>query len=309
MVYYLKMQKLDRATLFELQWRDWLLWPLARPAGFIYEYIGHPLIEAVSHTFLISTKPFGLPRFIRRPLKPRFLRKEIFTLANLVTLYGLFLFGELLYLMWAVLWERREAPIYSLTTYFLDIRKPDLWAVSWVTFEIFVTDLVDGPLARLNRAVTALGTLLDHTRDYLTGFAALFFLIVISIISADWIVVVLEIIIYSGFAAIMRYHGKFMRRARNAAGLTREPKFISRILQEFKFLRAYALEEYQSRLIGRVQFGALAVAIGLGLFSYAAAFLSLRLLFLTALIVSILSTFYYIYDLRRGYQEKGRIFI
>ena len=298
------MQKLDRATLFELQLRDTILWPLVRPLGVIYEYLGHPLIESLSHTFLIGTKPFGLPRFIRRSLKPKFLKREIFTLANLVTLYGLFLFGQLLYLMWGVLWGAKHATIYSLTAYFLELDAPDLWAISWMTFEIFVSDMVDGPLARLNRAVTALGTMLDHTRDYLTGFATLFFLIAVSVISADWLVVALEIILFGCFALIMRYHNKCMARARSAAGFARDPRFIPRLRQEFKFLRAYALGEYQTRLAGRVQFAALAVAIGLGLFSYATVFRSLRILFLASLIVSLLSTLYYIYDLQREYREK-----
>ena len=304
MIYYPYMQKLDKATLFEMQWRDLLFWPLARPAGFIYEYLGHPLIEAFSHTFLIGTKPLGLPRFLRNPFKPKFLKKEILTLANLATLYGLFLFAQLLYVVWLLLWDGERVKIYSLTAYFLNLDTPDLWAISWLTLEIFITDLIDGPLARLNRAVTALGTLLDHTRDYLTGFVTLFLLIAVSIISADWLVVILEIAILFTFAVVMQYHARFMKHSRLASPRPQAAGFIARLRSEWKFLRRYALEEYQTRLAGRLQFGALAVAIGLGLFSYATDLASLRILFITALVVCISSTFYYIYDLRREYHEK-----
>ena len=129
-------------------------------------------------------------------------------------------------------------------------------------------------------------------------------MIAVSIISADWLVVAFEIIILTGFAVIMRYHNKLLLLARRAAPPTPSDGILPRLRREFKFLRTYALEEYQSRLIGRVQFGALATAIGLGLFYYATTFMLLRVLFVDALIISILSTFYYIYDLQREYQEK-----
>lgn len=288
---------MDKATLFELQWRDWLLWPLARPLGFVYEYIGHPLIEAFSHTFLIGTKPLGLPRFVRKAFKPRFLKKEIFTLANLVTLYGLFLFGQLLYMMAALLWGKEEASIYSLTAYFLGLESPDLWAISWLALEIFVTDMIDGPLARLNHAVTALGTLLDHVRDYLTGICATLFLIIVTLVSHDWYFVILETASFAGTLGVVVWYFYFLQHAYKQASFPPPLGIRLWMKSRIQFMRVVWLEKDQTSLPGRIQFVSIACLISTGLFYYATHSSFFSVVFHIALIVSLAATFYFLYEL------------
>jgi phosphatidylglycerophosphate synthase len=291
------MQKLDKATRLELELRDSLLRPLVRPLGVLYEYLGHPLIEALSHTFLIGTKPLGFPRFIRRGFKPRFLRKEIFTLANVATLYSFFLLPQLLYLMWAFFQGAPQVRLYSLAAYWLDLRVPDLWTMIWLIGEIFLIDLIDGPLARVNKAVTALGTLLDHVRDYLTAFAALFFLIILTALSGDWVLFGGECLFLAGFGLIMGEYIKMFRSARMDAD--------NQNRRWGDFLRSYALNKYQTPLLGRIQFWTVGSVIISGLLFYAGGVLWSAMTFPAAVAVAIAVTYHYLFTLRRQNRERA----
>jgi len=279
----------------ELELRDSILWPLARPLGVIYEYLGHPLIEACAHTFLISTKPLRFPRLIRRGFKPKFLRKEIFTLANVATLYSFFLFPQLLYLMLGFFRGAEETTIYSLTGYFLSMRSPSIAAITWLIGEIFFIDLIDGPLARVNKSVTALGTLLDHTRDYITAFAALFFIAALTAVSRAWMILTAESLLLAGFALIMYEYIRIFRRSQADPDAYRIPT-ITRLKQ-------YALEKYQTPLLGRVQFWTVGSVIISGLVSYAGFPLWRTVLFPLAIGVSVAVTYYYLFTLRRQNRE------
>ena len=292
------MQKLDRATLLELEWRDFLFWPLARPAGILYEFIRLPLARIISSILSLALKP-RLPRM----LQPETISKEILTLANWVTLYGLFLWIQLLYLIWA--WSAEYAPItlYGITGFTTQPRESTVWIIALLIIEILFTDLVDGPLARVNNDVTALGTILDHTRDYLTAFTALFFLVAITANSGDIIFLILEAAVIGEFSLVMAYHQKLRHLfvKKESAG-----KIYGRIIEKILLLRRFALEEYQTPLTGRIQFGSLAAAIGFGLFHYTTSSAVITYLFVASLVATVMATSYYLYELWGEYYEKWR---
>ena len=298
------MQKLDRATLLELEWRDFFFWPLARFFGFLYGFISNPLSRMLSFFLRFILSPFGRHRFNSHFFEADILEKEILTLANFVTFFGLFLWGELVYLIWAWFAGSEHIRIFAVSSLFFDMTKPTVFAMAILTMEIFLGDLADGPLARVNDAVTALGTIMDHTRDYLTAFTALFFLLAVTYAAHDTALLILECAVVGSFVLVMAYHAKLMRlyaHSRKAGGRTPIGKIL---MGKLEMIREFALEEYQTKLTGRIQFGAMAVSIGLGLLHYAIENQIILVLFTIALVCAVMATSYYLYELWGEYYEK-----
>ena len=301
------MNSLDRITSLELKWRDTFFWPLARPLGILYEYLWRYGVSRVLFFVELCT-PSAKEKRAAFLSRAHFLQKEILTLANLVTLYGIFLLVEFLRLAWAWFFSPQELPVtYSITNFVVPSGTPALRHISWLITEILVTDLTDGPLARNNHAVSALGTLLDHARDYLLGFFALVFLIVVTMSFGDWIFLALEILSLIGFGIIWHYHMKMILLRKRAWRFPQNTTPRQWVYARAKFLAVFALHEYQSPLAGRIQFGALASVIGAGLFYYAT---DSRFFFTSVFIASAISTgvtAYYILVLMREYGEKLRV--
>lgn len=290
------MQRLDRATLLELEWRDFLFWPVARPAGFLYEFIRMPLARALC----IFLSPVFRLCFSRAPA-PETIAKEILTLANWVTLYGLFLWVELVYLIAA--WSRGYDSIrlYGITDFLWQPQEPTVRIMAFLILEIFLTDLLDGPIARVNNSVTALGTILDHTRDYLAVFTALFFLFTFTITSGDTLFVILECAVIGEFTLVMIYHQKLLRLFMRSEGRSKE---LSSIKGRILLMRRFALEAYQTSLTGRIQFWTLGASIGSGLFHYATQNVAWTWLFVMSLVLAIMATSYYLYELWGEHYKK-----
>lgn len=291
---------MDKATLMELEWRDFFFWPFARPLGIIYVPVGYMLGYATSKVIGLFHFPFRT----RQTYSPAVLQREIFTLANLMTLYGLFLAAQLTYGICAYFKGYATPPSFSLIGFLFKRPGSEILGISLLTGEIIVSDLLDGPLARVNNAVTALGTMMDHTRDYLAAFIAIFFLIAVIIIKKDYAALILEIAGLGAFCLVMAYHAKlFSLFIRNRPHKTH--KKICNILDIYiESIREFALEEYQTSLTGRIQFASMVVALNLGLFHYALESATLGILFIIALVTSIMATSYYIYELWGSYYEK-----
>jgi phosphatidylglycerophosphate synthase len=290
------MQKLNRATLLELEWRDFLFWPLVRPAGFLYDYVRLPMARVLAAPFSLA-----LPGRFRRGSLSEIISKEILTLANLLTLYGVFLWGQLLYLVWAQTAGYAPIALYGIIGTLWSPREPSVWIAALLTLEILLTDLIDGPAARVNNDVTALGTILDHTRDYLTAFTVLFFLVALTASAGDMFFFILEAALIGAFSLVMTYHWKlrrlFLKKERRAG----PPNgFTAQLL----LLRRFALEEYQTPLTGRIQFGTLAAVLGFGLFHYAMKKPVFTHLFAVSLVISLMATSYYLYELWGEHYEK-----
>lgn len=300
------MQKLDRATLTELYWRDFIFWIIARPLGIIYGLLSGFLINLVF--FLPRRAVYLLDRKknISPYLETEFLKKEVFTLANLMSLYGLFLCGQLFnwYLHWMLNFELPK--IYSISAvfiYYLPYNPARL--LSWQILEIFLTDIIDGPLARLNMSVTALGTFLDHFRDYKIGSISFLILITLTIQDAYTEMLILELAALAGFLGIFIYHGKFFRlKIKNYE--FQSSGFWGKIKERIAFLCDFALNEYQTDLIGRIQFGATAFAISSGLFYFATQKYFIHIAFIISMTISLAVTYFYIYKLWGRHMEKLR---
>ncbi|MDP3770383.1 MAG: CDP-alcohol phosphatidyltransferase family protein [bacterium] len=297
------MQKLDRATLLELEWRDFFFWPLVRPAGILFHFASAPLSRIISAMLKLLVSPFDRHRTYTRFLQARAIQDEVLTCANIVTLYGLFLWVQLVYAIWAWFSGFDHVRIYAVSAYFFDLSRPTILAMAILVIEIFVSDLIDGPLARVNNEVTALGTILDHTRDYITAFTALFFLLAITIASRDIAVLILECAAIGSFMCVMAYHAKLMRLYTHSRAL-HSHTLRKKVTSTLEAIEEFALEEYQTKLTGRIQFGAMAISIVLGLFHYGIDSQVLFILFLVALVCSIMATSYYLYELWGEHYEK-----
>lgn len=298
------MQKLDRATLLELEWRDFFFWPLARPAGVMFRFISGPLSRIISTIFKLLISPFDQRHAYTRFFEAKAIQNEVLTLANVVTIFGLFLWVQLVYAIGAWFLDSEHIRIYSVSVYFFDLTKPTVLAIAILTIEIFLSDLIDGPLARVNNEVTALGTILDHTRDYITAFTALFFLLAITIAAHDIVILILECAAIGSFMFVMAYHGKLMHLYARSHALHKSDTLREKVKGTLEAIREFALEQYQTKLTGRIQFGAMAISIVLGLFHYGIENKTIFILFLIALVCSVMATSYYLYELWGEYYAK-----
>lgn len=298
------MQELDWATKFELYWRDLFFWIFARPAGILYEYASALFLFPLAIMIKGILPIFRIGSNTRTADIHYFLKKEICTLANLVTLYGLFLYTQLLFLL---LFSRHGemTVLYSLSALFLDTSDPVLTKISWLIPEIFLTDMLDGPLARVNHAVTALGTFLDHTRDYCVGFTALA-IILSSAVHHDHRMTIFLSLVLIGFAGIFVYHIKFLWLKLNVHEFGAYFSLGACICERMELLYDFALNEYQTDLLGRIQFGALAVSITSGMFYYSLNSYSADVIFTSSTAITLISTYWYLSTLWNAYYERLR---
>lgn len=275
------MQKLDRATLLELEWRDFFFWPITRPLGILWEYIlmGLSILLRFSHQ------------------RDAIIRKELFTLANLMSIYGLFLIGELFYVIFAWANGSTHIGLWSAAAWFFDLNAPDLWTASWLVTEIVLTDLIDGPLARTNARISALGTFLDHTRDYIISFVALALLVAVAAMSRDWALLALTIASITGLLLFTAYHIIFFKKVVLRDAWMFRDGMLPPAQRWSSFFKHALLEEYQTNLTGRIHFTALAFTIGSGLFYYATEAGWIHITFIASLIFTIIITTYYLYEL------------
>lgn len=299
------MQKLDRATLTELYWRDFIFWIIARPAGVIYDVISKLSINCIFALPRLIVRLFDRKKIVSPYLETEFLKNEIFTLANLVSLYGIFLCGEAFNWYWHWLFNLEIPKIYSISAWLIDSKASYTWFIAWQILEIFLTDIIDGPLARLNMSVTALGTFLDHFRDYKAG--SISFLLLITITSQDKYIemLILELVSLAGFLGIFVYHGKFFRLRLKAHEFKNE-SFWGKTKERVEFLGDFALNEYQTDLLGRIQFGSVAFAISSGLFYFATQNDFIHLVFIFSMTICLAVTYFYIYKLWGRHMEKLR---
>lgn len=294
------MQALSAETLLELKWRDWFIWLIGgRLAGMLYEKISAPAVWLVAFVLRTLISPFDRKKALLPYFEYGLLKREIFTLANIVTAYGLFLTGELLALSLYWFLGKPLPDVYSLGLALWGTDRPFLAIAYWLLIEIFVSDFIDGPLARINGAVTALGTLLDHYRDYKASFIALGLLISVTFHEMDYTMVILEILMTLGFAGIMLYHTLiFIIKWRECD--TASAQFSGR----FAFVRDFALNEYQTDLLGRVQFFVTASAIASGLFYYFTHAFYAKMVFDVSVAMSLFVTGWYFGNTRTIYEKK-----
>ena len=300
------MQRLDRATLTELYWRDFFFWIIARPTGIIYDFISGFLINLIFSPFVIFIALFDRKKIILPYLETEFLKKEIFTLANLVSLYGLFLCGQILnwYLYWLL--DFKLPKIYSVSALFVHhLPYYPAWLFAWYMMETFLTDIIDGPLARLNMSVTALGTFLDHFRDYTAGLISFLLLITLTIQDGYVEMLIPEIALLAGFLGIFIYHNKLFRLKLKTHEFLNE-NFWGMIKEKIEFLKNFALNEYQTDLLGRIQFASAAFALSSGLFYFAAWNDFIHIAFISSMTLSLATTCFYMYKLWGRHMEKLR---
>lgn len=154
--------------------------------------------------------------------------RKIFTPANFLTAARLCLLGNGIALFFA------GAPLYL--------------QAQWLFFAI-ITDFFDGPLARSNGEVTELGTFLDHTGDYGVVLWAIFLSFWYGTLPLPFLAVALAVLP----ALFAVYVAKFI-------------KFYDGEAPFLRNIEAFAAEELQTDIWGRIQFFALAVALFGGLF-------------------------------------------
>ncbi|MCI0680326.1 CDP-alcohol phosphatidyltransferase family protein [bacterium] len=301
-------KSIDRATLIELEWRDLSLYWIARPLGYAYEKLMYIPFLLLGGLLRIIVAPFDKTGSIRKSLTTEGIAREVLTLANIVTAYGFYLWWKLIVLI--KLWYVGSPSLpnfFSLTTAWGNFTEGSLVVISFLTVEIFATDFLDGPIARINKRVTALGTLLDHTRDYLAGFSVFSFLLVLTLRIGDIWVYLLSIFVFAGLAAIL-VHGVAHGYQFTKFEIKYDPLPTSSLYAQAKKIGAigkkFALEEYQTRLTGRLQFASTAASGMVGLFFYAFEYLWLDILFTALLAITLLITGVYLYELWGDYYEK-----
>lgn len=290
--------------MLEMAWRDFLLWPLVRPLGIIFYLVITPFVYALVGGINRVHLRHKSDSSQERRLEHHTVQREIFTFANAVSLYGLFLCGELLYLIWGLYAGRQSVQIYSFSSWFSDIHAPSVYLIALLAVEIFATDLIDGPSARTNDQVTALGTLLDHLRDYLTLITLFGFLIALAMYTKNLTILILLAAAFGGLLFVLAYHVRLMRLFAKETRAHERPSLADWLRWQMTRVRTYALNEYQTKLTGRIQFGALACGVALGLFYFATENATIYILFVVALVVSLMATSYYLYELWGEYYEK-----
>lgn len=142
--------------------------------------------------------------------------------ANIITLVG---FGILGY------------AIYDFFQNFSFERQIWLLAAAWLT------DFIDGPTARNNNSVTALGTIADHVRDYLIGFWMIALSYYISWSHNYWFMYWVLSITLAGLFGIMLGNMLFQKEKR------RERPNIS----FFEFYKDFLLRDLVTTITARIQ--------------------------------------------------------
>lgn len=112
------------------------------------KYIRDTLMSPIAHLLWLL---WFLPRMLRRFGVSRN-NAILFGAANAVSILGLILLGTF--------WFKYFASGLTVTAFL-------------ILLFVFITDFIDGPIARIHDEITPLGTFLDHVRDYLAFFSVL----------------------------------------------------------------------------------------------------------------------------------------
>ena len=303
------MKNIQEITSLELTIRDGILWPIAKPFGVLYDVVWDFAISKLFRILIFVLSPIDQKKKIAKYLDPAFLKKEIFTIANLMTFYGVFLLGELVVTIWKWLHGIHSIHIISLSSFFLNVNQPSLLLISFLTLEVFLTDMIDGPLARWNNAVSALGTFADHTRDYIAGMIALVFSMTLTWRFNDTNLFLLELSMLIGFGCLWYIHMRlgilekliYVSEARGAGTYNAESKI--------EFLKKFLTERYQNNVLGRVQFAALGISIIACLFYYSTESVFFHWLFVAGLFVGLGLTYYYLsFKISEYWKKKAVLF-
>lgn len=172
--------------------------------------------------------------------------------------------------------------LYAVADYALTrslLRQVYLLGIAWFT------DLIDGPIARKNNRVTALGTALDHGRDYLM-FSWMIALALLNIrrIPDPFKTFYLLIAISTGILLIILL--KYVVRYLTLRRLFREQNgYLTAMRCEFRFFRWYLRRHLQTTAFGRGSIASFAVGdllflSGVDIESTALLFIGMFILFL-----------------------------
>lgn len=118
------------------------------------------------------------------------------------------------------------------------IYKESLVLEIYLIIAIWISDLIDGPLARNNNNITILGTYMDHIRDSLAGLIVIILNFIKHSIPYHFLISLLFINLMVIFYHIRKF---FLRK-----------KTIKKI--DKKFIKNFALFDLQTSLLGRLNF-------------------------------------------------------
>lgn len=150
--------------------------------------------------------------------------------ANILTITG---FGILFY------------AIYDF--YLLRDFERQIWLLTWA----WLTDFLDGPIARNNNNVTALGTAMDHIRDYFIGFWMIVLIFFITEAHPDyWMINWLIVLTIIGLLGVIAGTILFQREMRKE----------SAPVPYLKFLHDFLLQDLVTSVTARIHTVVLAVA-------------------------------------------------
>lgn len=279
------MQKLSRRTILEIRGRDKLWWGFGlRLVGIVYD----KLLETLGASLQFCILP--LDRQKRFSVFWSFLQREVITLANLITLYGIFLLYNLIYASYLWVHGDPSPETYSLIALWTGSEPGFLRLAFYQLLEIFLTDFIDGPAARLNQRVSALGTFLDHYRDYQTALFALVLLVTVTIREGDGQMAIFEFFALLGLLGILWYFGKMLWIKYWDTDFVDYASWPPWIKERSDFLRNFALNEYQTELSGRIQFFVVAFTVCAGIFHYSGRTVFSSYAFIVSMAVNLLVT-------------------
>ncbi len=197
------------------------------------KYIRDTLMSPVARLIWLLWFP---PRIIRRLGVSRD-NAILFGAANALSVLGLILLGRF--------WILYSLSGLTITTF-------------WILLFVFITDFIDGPIARIHGEITPLGTFLDHVRDYLAFFSAL---AVVFLVSHTFTLELEALLALTAVTTIILI-------VANIKMLLARHEIFKDHQNLLSIIRDSSLEDYQTSFTGRLHFFTAAVGIsGLLLFS------------------------------------------
>jgi len=169
--------------------------------------------------------------------------------------------------------------------------------VFWLVLAAFLTDMIDGPIARIHNEITPLGTILDHLRDYLALFSVII-MIFLHFISRPDILIILAAIALGTIILALANAKMFLARHE----LFKKHHDIWRIIRDF------SLEDYQTSFTGRIHF--FTAAAGVSGLLFFAAYQKEWVYFLSyvALLLHVAISGFYINELWQNYYKRLAVF-
>jgi len=169
--------------------------------------------------------------------------------------------------------------------------------IFWLVLAAFLTDMIDGPIARIHNEITPIGTVLDHLRDYLALFSVIIMIFIHFKFQADILIILAAIALSTTILALANTK---MFLARHA--LFRQHHNI------WKIIRDFSLEDYQTSFTGRVHF--FTAAAGVSGLLFFAAYQKEWVYFLSyvALLLHVAISGFYIHELWQNYYRRLAVF-